>query len=194
METAAVAFVPDDPGFCAARVQPVMVQGIPAGVVLPSDDVRIHDHRIIEIISSCNLKEVLALADGDSIRVEPRSAVHGSDLADLHREIYEFAASAGALEGFVFRRQALEAAELKDWISNLSAQYTDLPPETREAFQSALNRTLGRAIHSLASLLGRDHPHVASLQRMVVGDTPAAADDFEVDKARKAARYGRRTE
>ena len=194
METADVAFVPDDPGFCAARVQPVTVQGIPAGVVLPSDDVRIHENRIIEIIASCNLKEVLALADGDSIRVDTRSDGHESDLADLNREIYEFAASAGALEGFVFRRQALEAAEVKDWIRNLSAQYTDLPPEAREAFQPALNRTLGRAIHSLASLLGRDHPHVVSLQRMVVGDAPTAADDFEVDKALKAARYGRRTD
>ncbi|HSH70054.1 MAG TPA: DUF120 domain-containing protein, partial [Deferrisomatales bacterium] len=145
LETAPVSLVPDDPGFCAARVQPVTVQGIPAGVVLPSDDVRIHEHRVLEIIAPCNLKEALTVADGDSIRFDTRSAGPETALADLQREIYEFAASAGALEGFVFERPGLEAAAVDNWIRNLSAQYRDLPPGTRETFQPALNRTLGRA-------------------------------------------------
>jgi hypothetical protein len=189
LEIAPLSLVPDDPAFCAARVQPVEVQGIPAALVLPSEEVRIHEHRVVEIMAPCHLKQALAVKDGDSIHIDIRPATQDPAVADLHRTIYEFASSAGALEGFVYDRQALEASELDSWVRNLSAQCRDLPAEVRAAFQPALNRTLGRAVHSLVPLLGTDHPHLAALRSMVIGAAPSSADDFEVDKAQKAARY-----
>ena len=59
--------IPDDPAFCAAGVKKFEVNGIEAAVVLPSDDVRIHENRVIELIASCNLKDALGLSDGDRI-------------------------------------------------------------------------------------------------------------------------------
>jgi riboflavin kinase, archaea type len=64
-----VELVPDDPSFCAARVKKVTVGGIAAVVVLPSEDVRIHDNRTIELIASCSLKKRLGLDDGDAITI-----------------------------------------------------------------------------------------------------------------------------
>lgn len=61
--------IPDDPAFCAARVRKVSVNGIPAAIILPSEEVRIHGDNIIEVISDRGLKETLELADGDSVRV-----------------------------------------------------------------------------------------------------------------------------
>jgi len=61
--------IPDDPSFCAARVKKVTVNGVPAAVLLPSEDVRIHNNRTIELISACSLKERLGLSDGDAVTI-----------------------------------------------------------------------------------------------------------------------------
>jgi CTP-dependent riboflavin kinase len=61
------ALVPDDPKFCAANVKKVKINDVLAAVVLPSEDVRVHENRVIELIASCSLKEVLGLGDGDKV-------------------------------------------------------------------------------------------------------------------------------
>jgi riboflavin kinase len=61
--------VPDDPKFCAANVKKVKINGVSAAVVLPSEDVRVHENRVIELIASCSLKEALGLKDGDTVTV-----------------------------------------------------------------------------------------------------------------------------
>lgn len=59
--------VPDDPNFCAAGVVKIMLNGIAGAIVLPSEDVRIHENRVVEILSHCNLKKTLGVADGDTV-------------------------------------------------------------------------------------------------------------------------------
>lgn len=59
--------VPDNPAFCSAPIQQVTVWGLPAAIVFPAEEVRVHEHRIIEIISSQNLKQTLGLKDGDPL-------------------------------------------------------------------------------------------------------------------------------
>ena len=59
--------VPNDPQFCAARLKKVRVNDLPAAVVFPSEDVRIHGKEIIEIMSNCHIKETLLLTDGDQV-------------------------------------------------------------------------------------------------------------------------------
>ena len=69
LQDADLELIPDDPSFCAARVKKVMVNQIPAALVLPGKDVRIHENRVIELIASCNLKNSLGLKDGDRVTV-----------------------------------------------------------------------------------------------------------------------------
>jgi hypothetical protein len=107
-----------------------------------------------------------------------------------YREVFEFAASAGALEGYLFKKGELAAVELDDWIDNLAKQYQGFPSQIREHFQSSLNRTIGRAVHSLVSLVGPDHHQVLSLKSMIVGELPASSHDFEREKEEKAEKYG----
>ena len=61
--------IPDDPSFCTARVKKVTINGIPAAIVIPGEDVRIHDDRIIELIAGCSLKERLGLDNGDAVTI-----------------------------------------------------------------------------------------------------------------------------
>ncbi len=69
LRVADIELVPDDPSFCAARIKKVTANGIDAAIVLPSEDVRIHDNRTIELIASCNLKKRLDLDDGDAVTI-----------------------------------------------------------------------------------------------------------------------------
>lgn len=61
--------VPDNPDFCSAALKRVRVNGIPAAIVFPSEDVRIHSRDVIEIMAECGIKEVLGLEDGDEVTV-----------------------------------------------------------------------------------------------------------------------------
>ena len=59
--------VPDDPKFCTARIKKVLVNDVAAAVVLPCEDVRVHESRVVEIIAPQNLKVLLGIDDGDKV-------------------------------------------------------------------------------------------------------------------------------
>lgn len=109
---------------------------------------------------------------------------------ELYKEIYEFASSAGALEGYVYPRGKRDMAYLDNWIHNLVMQYHALPDDVREKIQASLDRTLGRAVQSLETLLGREHLHVQALRGLLRGGIPASPHDFELEKKEKAVKYG----
>ena len=96
----------------------------------------------------------------------------------IYKEVYDFAAKAGALEGYVFPREKVDPSYLPQWIDNLINQYQHLPMEVREAFQASCNSTLGRAIQSLLPLLGEEHEIIKKLRSIVLGKLPSSFDDF----------------
>jgi CTP-dependent riboflavin kinase len=60
-----IELVPPDSNYCSGRVFPVSIEGIPAAIVSPAENVRVHGKNIIEIISPKWLKEALGVKDGD---------------------------------------------------------------------------------------------------------------------------------
>ena len=102
----------------------------------------------------------------------------------LYQKIYEFAASAGALEGYVYRRKrtAIDVGALSNWADNLLGAYHDLPADAVAEFQSSCNQTLGRAIRSLLAEFGEEHPAVQKLKKIVKGELPETPDDFQKQK------------
>ncbi len=100
----------------------------------------------------------------------------------IYTKIYEFAASAGALEGYVYRRGKLDMDALPKWVDNLVATYQHLPSQVRDEFQPSLDQTIGRAIRSLVSMLDEGNEIVRMLKSMVVGPMPKSADDFQKKK------------
>ncbi len=61
-----------------------------------------------------------------------------------HQETFIFAAKAGALEGYLFRRSEVEP--LNDWIDNISRMYRDLSPEVKKEVDPVLVPVLERAL------------------------------------------------
>jgi len=62
--------IPEDPQFCSAWLKRVWIKGILGAAVFPSEDVHIHKKEVIEVMSSCHLKDTLHLKDGDEIELE----------------------------------------------------------------------------------------------------------------------------
>jgi hypothetical protein len=102
----------------------------------------------------------------------------------IYRKIYEFAASAGAFEGYVYRRPKTEidTEALSNWADNLCEAYDNLSPEVLDEIQVPIDRTLGRAIKSLIFLFDERHALVSKLQKIVKGELPESPDDFQKEK------------
>ena len=100
----------------------------------------------------------------------------------IYEKVYDFAAKAGSLEGYVYPKKKLDVSYLPAWSDNLVARYWDLPPEVREKFQSLCDLTLGRTIQSLLPILGEDHEVIKKLKGLVKGRLPSSPDDFPEGK------------
>ena len=96
----------------------------------------------------------------------------------IYAELYDFAASAGAFEGFVYKKDHADLSYLPKWSRNLVGQYEALPADVREEIQPMCDGTIGRAVQSLIPLLGEDHELVVRLKTMVKGSPPKSPDDF----------------
>jgi len=110
------------------------------------------------------------------------SRFHGGNPMNLHAKIYDFAASAGALEGFVYHKDAMEAKTVQVWIDNLHQAYQLLPAQVLEEIQPFLDMTLGRAFRSLVVHLGEKEEVVMKLRSMIKGPLPDSPDDFQKRK------------
>jgi len=96
----------------------------------------------------------------------------------IYKKVYDFAAKAGALEGYVYSKGKVDISYLPRWSNNLVEQYLDLPQEVREEIQNLCGETIGRAIQSLLPILGEDHEVIKKLRALVRGKLPSSSDDF----------------
>ncbi len=103
----------------------------------------------------------------------------------IYTQIYEFAASIGALEGYVYKKTSLDELDVKAllvWTGNLVEAYGLLPPEALEKTQPALDLTLNRAISSFNKFLDNDHILLKRLHSLVNKDIHCSPDDFQKKK------------
>lgn len=95
-----------------------------------------------------------------------------------YRELYDFAANAGAFEGYVYISEKVDYTKLPTWVGNLLEQWRRLSTEVRTAIEPLTDFTLGRAFHSLKPFLDKDDVVIKNLKTMLKGKLPASADDF----------------
>lgn len=106
----------------------------------------------------------------------------GESRMHLYTKLFEFAATAGAFEGYVYGKKNINPDELSDWVRNIVGAYQHLPPDTTEKIQTSLNNTLGRAIASLTTSLGGNHELVKKLKGILTEPSAKSADDFQFKK------------
>jgi CTP-dependent riboflavin kinase len=92
-----------------------------------------------------------------------------------YQKLYEFAASLGAFEGYVYgKRQVheLNLDALENWSNNIVTAYRHFRDEVRRSFQDQCNQTAGRAIRSIEPVLGNQHPITQRLYAIITPDQP----------------------
>jgi hypothetical protein len=95
-----------------------------------------------------------------------------------YSDIYEFAARAGAFEGYVYQRKDLTAGSLERWVDHLVEGFNAVPIEARNEFQGLCDGTIGRAIQSLIPAIGEENIIIKKLKSLTVGKLPSSPDDF----------------
>lgn len=104
-----------------------------------------------------------------------------------YEKIYEFAASLGSLEGYVYGKRSvldLDLAALDNWSGNIVEAHRHLPEPVKASLKDPCHQTAGRAIRSLEPVLGGDHPIVRRLWTLIIPGTPLpeSADAFHKQK------------
>lgn len=100
-------------------------------------------------------------------------------------QIYEFASSIGAFEGYVYQKKStdeLDLNALSAWMENIVTAYKLIPQSILEQIQPHCDQTLGRAKTSLIPVLGENDNIVKKLDFMIEGDIPEHPDDFQKTK------------
>jgi len=103
----------------------------------------------------------------------------------LYAQIYEFSASIGALEGYVYHKKSVDEMDmtaLQVWTGNLMDAYDNLPSGVLEKIRESLDLTLNRAISSLTPILEKDHEVMVRVNSMIGRKTNASPDDFQKKK------------
>ena len=101
----------------------------------------------------------------------------------IYSQLYEFAASAGALEGYVYQKNKIDLEALSNWVDHLVTAYKLLDEKVRKEIQPSLNGTLGRAVQSFILILGENDETIIKLKSMIgKGPLPESPNDFNKKK------------
>ncbi|MDA3917807.1 MAG: hypothetical protein PF690_12665 [Deltaproteobacteria bacterium] len=103
----------------------------------------------------------------------------------LYTQIYEFASSAGAFEGYVYHKNTADEVDIKAldiWAANLLEAYSLIPEEVLEKFQDNLDLTLNRAATSLEAILEKDNTIIKKIISMINKKIPSDPDNFQKEK------------
>ena len=101
----------------------------------------------------------------------------------VYSDIYEFAARAGAFEGYVYQRNDLTAHSLERWVDHLVEGYEADPCPGKERVSRPVRRNIGRAIQSLIpAIIGENNEVIKKLKGLTVGRLPSSPDDFSRKK------------
>ena len=70
--------IPPDPNFCAATVLPVNIGGVKGAIVVPAENVNIHENKIVEVVAGLSLRVALDVTDGDVVTLVIEKSVKRS--------------------------------------------------------------------------------------------------------------------
>jgi HAD superfamily hydrolase (TIGR01549 family) len=105
-------------------------------------------------------------------RSDPKSSSYGDGgqlPMGLSRDLFNFAAKAGCLEGYLHDRKDPDISTMPNWVGNLERMYRALPPEVRQDLACDLRKVLQKAMASYETYPNKDHTVLERLRDMVAG-------------------------
>jgi len=84
----------------------------------------------------------------------------------LYKDLFNFAAKVGCLEGFLFDRKEGNFSTLPNWIGNIQSMYKGLPEEVKKDFGEEYRYLLEKILMSAGQILDKEDVLLTKLRKM----------------------------
>jgi len=85
----------------------------------------------------------------------------------LNRDLFNFAAKVGCLEGYLYERKNADISTLPNWVGNIEKMYRDLPAEVKRDFSEDYKNILKRILQSTGKILKKEDRVLTNLRSMI---------------------------
>lgn len=85
----------------------------------------------------------------------------------LSRDLFNFSAKVGCLEGYLYERRDADISTLPNWVGNIERMYQDLPAEVKRDFHEDYRNLLEKILQSAEKILKKEDRVLAKLKSMI---------------------------
>jgi hypothetical protein len=85
----------------------------------------------------------------------------------LNRDLFNFAAKVGCLEGYLYERKNADISTLPNWVGNIEKMYRDLPAEVKRDFFEDYKNILKKILQSTGKILKKEDRVLTNLRSMI---------------------------
>jgi hypothetical protein len=85
----------------------------------------------------------------------------------LNRDLFNFSAKVGCLEGYLYERKEGDISTLPNWVGNIEKMYRNLPETVKRDFLEDYKQILEKIIQSCEKILKKDDGVLTKLKRMM---------------------------
>ncbi len=89
----------------------------------------------------------------------------------LYKDLFNFAAKVGCLEGYLFDRAHGNFSTLPNWVGNIERMHKELPEEMKKEFFGEYKDLLEKILVSAEQILDKDDLLLTRLRRMTAIET-----------------------
>jgi hypothetical protein len=85
----------------------------------------------------------------------------------LYRDLFNFSAKVGCLEGYLHERKEADISTLPNWVGNIEEMYRNLPEKVKKDFLEDYKQILEKILQSCEKPLKKDDGVLTKLKRMI---------------------------
>jgi hypothetical protein len=90
----------------------------------------------------------------------------GKDMG-LNRDLFNFSAKVGCLEGYLYERKDADISTLPNWVGNIEKMYRNLPTKAKRDFLEDYKNILEKVLQSLEKILKKEDGVLTKLKSMI---------------------------
>ncbi len=90
----------------------------------------------------------------------------------LNRDLFNFSAKVGCLEGYLYERKDGDISTLPNWVGNIEKMYQNLPEKVKRDFLEDYKLILEKILQSYEKILKKDEGVLTKLKRMIADISP----------------------
>ena len=85
----------------------------------------------------------------------------------LNRDLYNFSAKVGCLEGYLYERKDVDISTLPNWVGNIEKMYRNLPAKVKRDFLEDFRNILEKILQSSEKILKKEDGVLTKLKSMI---------------------------